>query len=239
MLLFYTPDIRPNHKEYLLSEEESKHAIRVLRLNVNDKIHLVNGIGDLFEAEIIDAHPKRTALRILSIQSEFEKRSYYLHIAVAPTKNIDRLEWFIEKATEIGVDEITPIICEHSERKEVKIDRLNKVAVAAIKQSLKAYLPQINPAISYSQFLTQQQNNSENHYKAIAHCVDMEKTYLPAIFPPNSSALMLIGPEGDFSPKEIESAQSAGFAMASLGDSRLRTETAALMAVAEVSFINR
>ncbi|WP_166336085.1 16S rRNA (uracil(1498)-N(3))-methyltransferase [Sphingobacterium chungjuense] len=239
MLLFYTPDVQHTHTEYLLSEEESKHAIRVLRLQIGSTVHLVNGAGDLLQAEIIDAHPKRTALRILSYEREFQKRNYFLHIAIAPTKNIDRLEWFIEKATEIGVDEITPIICEHSERKEVKVDRLTKVAVAAMKQSLKAYLPQINPAISFAHFMEQQRAASATVHKAIAHCVDMEKAYLNTIFPSQSAYLILIGPEGDFSEKEIASAMTDGFQMMSLGESRLRTETAALMATAEVSVLNR
>ncbi|MFD2743592.1 MULTISPECIES: 16S rRNA (uracil(1498)-N(3))-methyltransferase [Sphingobacterium] len=239
MLLFYTPDVRYTHSEYLLSEEESKHAIRVLRLQIGSTIHLVNGIGDLFQAEIIDAHPKRTALRIVSHERDYQKRDYYLHVAIAPTKNMDRLEWFIEKATEIGVDEITPIICEHSERKEVKIDRLIKVAVAAIKQSLKAYLPQINPAVSFLQFLEQQRAANPSQHKAIAHCVDMEKAYLNTFFPPKSAYLILIGPEGDFSENEISSALADDFNMMSLGQSRLRTETAALMATAEVALLNR
>ncbi|MCL7989268.1 16S rRNA (uracil(1498)-N(3))-methyltransferase [Sphingobacterium sp. lm-10] len=239
MLLFYTPDVQHTHKEYLLSEEESKHAIRVLRLQIGHTVHLVNGVGDLLHAEIIDAHPKRTALRILSYERDFQKRNYYLHIAIAPTKNIDRLEWFIEKATEIGVDEITPIICEHSERKEVKIERLTKVAIAAMKQSLKAYLPKINPAITFTQFLEQQRSSSIAVHKAIAHCVDMEKSYLSTLLPAQGSYLILIGPEGDFSEKEITLTMKEEFKMTSLGESRLRTETAALMATAEISVLNR
>ena len=239
MLLFYTPDVQHTHTEYLLSEEESKHAIRVLRLQLGNTVHLVNGIGDLLRAEIIDAHPKRTALRILSYERNFQKRDYYLHIAIAPTKNIDRLEWFIEKATEIGVDEITPIICEHSERKEVKVERLTKVAIAAMKQSLKAYLPKINPAIPFTPFLEGQRSTTATVHKTIAHCVDMEKAYLSNLVPSGASYLVLIGPEGDFSEKEIAMTAADQFMMISLGESRLRTETAALMATAEISVLNR
>ncbi len=139
MQLFYTSDIESHHTSFMLSEEESKHAIRVLRLNVGDKIHLIDGRGGLYETEILDAHPKRTTLSILSVQENFGKLPYEIHLAVAPTKNIDRIEWFLEKATEVGLSEYTPIICEHSERKEVKVERLEKVAIAAMKQSLKAY----------------------------------------------------------------------------------------------------
>ncbi len=239
MLLFYTPDVRPAHKEYLLSEEESKHAVRVLRLTVGDKLHLVNGVGDLLAAEIIDAHPKRTALTILSHESAYQKRDYYLHVAIAPTKNMDRLEWFVEKAVEIGIDEITPIICTHSERKEVKVDRLNKVAVAAMKQSLKAYLPKINEAMSFARLMELPALQDSSIQKTIAHCVNQEKVFLSSACTPKNSVLVFIGPEGDFSLQEIEQALSAGFVGISLGESRLRTETAALMATAEVAFLNR
>lgn len=236
MLLFYTPDIHDSHRQFVLSEEESKHAIRVLRLGVGGEIHLVNGVGDLFKARIIDAHPKRTTLDILEVQKEYEKPSYHLHIAVAPTKNIDRLEWFLEKATEVGIQEITPLICEHSERKEVKLERLNKVVVAAMKQSLKAYLPQINEAIPFPKFLQQQH---EDVQKAIAHCVDTEKKYLNTVCQPKGKYLILIGPEGDFSPMEIQRALDMGFQPISLGNARLRTETAALAATLEIALLNR
>src|SRR5690606_10614763 len=154
MQLFFTPDIDPSLKNFVLSEEESKHAIRVLRMNSGDRLHLIDGRGGLYEAEVIDPHPKRTVLSILKVEEDFQQPRYHLHLAVGPTKNIDRIEWFLEKATEVGIQEITPIICEHSERKEVKLDRLNKVIVAAMKQSLKAYLPNLNPAISVTLWLS-------------------------------------------------------------------------------------
>ncbi|QBQ40258.1 16S rRNA (uracil(1498)-N(3))-methyltransferase [Sphingobacterium psychroaquaticum] len=237
MHLFYTADIAPHHKQFLLSEEESKHAIRVLRLQQGDAVVLVDGVGGWYDAEIIDPHPKRTTLQINRVEVDFQKSSYHLHIAVAPTKNIDRIEWFLEKATEIGIQEVTPIISEHSERKEVKVDRLNKVVASAMKQSLKAYLPKINPAITFTQFLKQQAGLDQT--KLIAHCAEGEKRYVADVCQPKGSYLILIGPEGDFSSTEINDALTQGFAPVSLGDSRLRTETAALVSCVEFSLLNR
>ncbi len=238
MHLFYTPTLLPAHQNFVLTEEESKHAVRVLRLQQGNMVYLVDGRGGWYTAEILDPHPKRTTLTITHVVQEYEKPSYHLHVAIAPTKNIDRIEWFLEKATEVGIQEITPIICEHSERKEVKLDRLNKVVISAMKQSLKAYLPQINPAISLSQFL-QQQNEKNNLVKCIAHCADGEKKYLQDVAPPNANYVLLIGPEGDFSENEIKLAQGAGFHAISLGNSRLRTETAGLTSCIEVALLNR
>ena len=239
MHLFYTPDIQPDRRTYQLSEEESKHAIRVLRLRLGDSVSLVDGVGGLFQAEISDAHPKRTQLEILSYRSDYKKRSYRLHIAISPTKNIDRVEWFLEKATEIGVDEITPLLCDHSERKEVKLDRLNKIVVAASKQSLKAYVPQLNPMIPLDVLLDQVKND-QGLTKGIAHCeTESDKRFISEGFVANGNYLLLIGPEGDFSPREIERCRAAGFIPISLGESRLRTETAAVFACAEVALLNR
>jgi len=237
--LFYTADLKPDQSLFQLSEEESKHAVRVLRLNVGDQVQLVDGVGGFYEAEIADAHPKRTQLRILNYTAEFQKPNYHLHIAVAPTKNIDRIEWFLEKATEIGIQEITPIISEHSERKEVKTERLNKVIVSAMKQSLKAYMPLLNEAISLDAFLNKA-GADKDLKKAIAHCEeDAEKKYLNQEFERGQRYLILIGPEGDFSPSEIEKAISVGFIPVSLGEARLRTETAALYACTEIALLNR
>lgn len=237
MQLFFTEEIRPDFKNFILSEEESKHAIRVLRLQIGDKVHLIDGRGGLYEAEILDPHPKRTVLTVLNVQENYQKSSYHLHIAVAPTKNIDRFEWFLEKATEIGIQEITPIICEHSERKEVKLDRLNKVIIAAMKQSLKAYIPKLNPAITFSQFCKQQESNLAT--KVIAHCIDSEKQFLNQVLQPKAQYILLIGPEGDFSTTEIDQALHLGYQPISLGDARLRTETAAMTSCVEVSLLNR
>ncbi|MNK14131.1 Ribosomal RNA small subunit methyltransferase E [compost metagenome] len=237
MQLFFTPDLNPSLENFILSEEESKHAIRVLRMDTGDRLHLIDGRGGLYEAQIIDPHPKRTVLTILNVEEEFQQPKYHLHIAVGPTKNIDRIEWFLEKATEVGIQEITPVICEHSERKEVKLDRLNKVVVAAMKQSLKAYLPKLNPAVSFKQFL--REIPKEGVQKAIAHCVDAEKKYLNQVLEPAQHYIILIGPEGDFSEEEVDLALQMGFHPISLGEARLRTETAALAACMEVSLLNR
>ncbi len=235
MHLFYTPDIEPTHPQYFLSEEESKHAVRVLRLNVGDQVQLIDGRGGLYTAEIKDAHPKRTILQITNVVTDFNKRNHYLHIAIAPTKNIERLEWFLEKATEIGIDEISLIICQRSERKEAKVDRLNKIITSAIKQSLKAYHPILNEPEPLSKLLSRNFDGQ----KFIAHCEEGDKTSLKQDISLNGKYLILIGPEGDFSPKEIADALQSDYKAITLGKSRLRTETAALEACFEVNFLNR
>lgn len=238
MHLFYTPTIEPHHKEFMLSEDESKHAVRVLRLHVGDRIYLVDGRGGWYVAEILDPHPKRTTLSIKHVEQAYEKSGYYLHVAIAPTKNMERMEWFLEKATEIGIQEVTPIISTHSERKEVKLERLNKVVISAMKQSLKAYLPKINPAVSLTQFFDRIKTE-EYTSKVIAHCAEGQKKYLHDICAPQGKYLILIGPEGDFSENEIEEALPLGYSPVSLGNSRLRTETAAIASCLEVAVLNR
>ena len=233
MHLFYTPDIVS--EIYQLSEEESKHCIRVLRLKLGDQVNLIDGVGGYYLAEIIEEHPKRTFLKVLAKQAEYGKRNHYLHIAIAPTKNIDRFEWFLEKATEIGVDEITPIICDHSERKEIKLDRSNKIITSAIKQSLKAYHPILNQYTSFNQFIS----SASADAKYIAHCEELEKQEISQGFIPQKKYLILIGPEGDFSTTEIETTLQKGYYPVSLGQSRLRTETAALQACFEINYLNR
>jgi 16S rRNA (uracil1498-N3)-methyltransferase len=235
MQLFYTPDINPSHPQYFLSEEESKHCIRVLRLEAGAEVQLIDGRGGLYTAEIKDAHPKRTILQINNVITAYNKRNHYLHIAVAPTKNIERLEWFLEKATEIGIDEISLIICQRSERKEAKTDRLNKIITSAIKQSLKAYHPILNEPQQLSKFLSQPFNGQ----KFIAHCENGDKTSLQSELEKHNRYLILIGPEGDFSPNEIDAALQSEYKAITLGESRLRTETAALEACFEVNFLNR
>ncbi|MEZ2337445.1 16S rRNA (uracil(1498)-N(3))-methyltransferase [Mucilaginibacter sp. RCC_168] len=235
MHLFYTPDIAPSHPQYFLSEEESKHAIRVLRLEVGSEVQLIDGRGGFYNAVIQDAHPKRTILSVTSVTTDFNKRNHYLHLAVAPTKNIERLEWFLEKATEIGIDEISLFISQRSERKEAKVDRLNKIITAAIKQSLKAYHPLLNEPVKLNELLTRPFSGQ----KFIAHCEPGEKLTLRNELQLQGRYLVLIGPEGDFTPAEIESALQNGFKPITLGESRLRTETAALEACFEVNFLNR
>jgi 16S rRNA (uracil1498-N3)-methyltransferase len=233
MHLFYTPDIVS--EIYQLSEEESKHCVRVLRLKLGDQVNLIDGVGGYYLASIIEEHPKKTILKVLSKQTEYGKRNHYLHIAIAPTKNIDRFEWFLEKATEIGIDEITPLICDHSERKEIKLDRSNKIITSAIKQSLKAYHPKLNSYISFNKFIS----SASADLKYIAHCEDLEKKEIGKGFITQQKYLILIGPEGDFSPIEIDAALQKGYYAVSLGQSRLRTETAALQACFEINYLNR
>jgi len=233
MHVFYTPDITSN--QYTLNEEESRHCSKVLRLISGDIIHLIDGKGGLYEAEITGMNKKNVQLAVINKQTEFGKRNHYLHIAIAPTKNIDRLEWFLEKATEIGIDEITPIICDHSERKIVKEERLEKVITSAVKQSLTAYHPKLNTAISFAELMKQ----NDSGEKFIAHCIEGDKPFINQLTQTHQSYLILIGPEGDFTQTEVDIALQNGYKAVTLGSTRLRTETAALAACFEVNYINR
>ena len=234
MHVFYTPDITSD--EYVLNEEESRHCIKVLRLGVGAEVYLIDGKGGRYTAEIVAETKRNVTLRVIETIREYNRRNHHLHIAVAPTKNIDRLEWFLEKATEIGIDEITPIICDRSERRVVKEDRLNKVITSAVKQSLQAYHPVLNPQTNLSDFLAQ----SGDSVKMIAHCISgQERQYISQIASPHQHYTILIGPEGDFTPDEIALALQSGFKPLTLGNTRLRTETAALEACFEVNYINR
>ncbi len=236
MHIFYTPDLSASAANYTLSEEESKHCIRVLRLEAEDTVTLVDGKGGLYTARITDPHPKKTVLSIVDAQHEYGKRNHYLHIAVAPTKNIERIEWFLEKATEIGIDEVSLTLCQRSERKDAKVERLDKIITSAVKQSLKAYHPVLNPLQSLTKLISQPFDGQ----KFIAHCLPGEdKVSLASQVQVGGRCLVLIGPEGDFTEKEIAGALHHGFKPITLGDSRLRTETAALEACFEVNFLNR
>lgn len=232
MHIFYTPDLTGN--SYTLDEPESKHCVRVLRLEQGDEIILVNGSGGMFTAEITDPNPKRCTVNVLKSELNHGQRNYSVHIAIAPTKNIERLEWFLEKATEIGIDRITPIICRFSERKEIKSDRLEKVMISAMKQSLKAYLPQLDLLTKFSDFISQPFAGQ----KFIAHCDDQHRDLLKKMINPHQNYLILIGPEGDFSSDEIANALQAGFHPVSLGNSRLRTETAGVVACHTFNLMN-
>ncbi|MCW3806237.1 16S rRNA (uracil(1498)-N(3))-methyltransferase [Plebeiibacterium marinum] len=233
MQLFFDTDF--SAKQPTLNLEESKHCIKVLRHRNGDEISVLNGNGTIYTATITDANPKACRLEITEEKTE-EKRPFRIHMAVAPTKNIDRFEWFLEKATEIGIEEITPIICDHSERKVIKPERLNKILVSATKQSLKHYLPQLNAVTSFKDFISNNKNTNSNKY--IAHCQNHPKTLLKNSYKNNEDVLILIGPEGDFSIEEIKEATENNFNEISLGKARLRTETAALMACATINFIN-
>lgn len=233
MHLFYTPDLL--NDTYRLTEEESKHCVRVLRLTEGDTLFLADGKGLLCEAVIISAHPKACELKIVKRQFNFGKRDFQLVMAVAPTKNIDRFEWFLEKSTEIGVDSIIPVISRYSERKEIKPERLGKVMVSAIKQSIKAYLPQLEPLQSFKTVV----KTTFEGQRFIAHCNAGEKILLRDAVIKGKDVMILIGPEGDFSNEEVDSATAQGFVPVSLGEARLRTETAALVACHTVNLINQ
>jgi len=243
--LFYTPSLEPGDAFFQLDETESKHAVRVLRLKEGDSVRLVDGRGGLYEAVMEDAHPKRAQLSIRSVEENYQRLPYRLHLAVAPTKSMDRFEWFVEKATEIGVHEITPLICARSERRDLKLERIVKVAIAAMKQSQKAFLPVIHAPVKFADFLERLPEadtdcvDGSSCHRFIAHCVPGEKRFMQSVATKGDSILILIGPEGDFHSDEIREATAKGFIAVSLGESRLRTETAALAACMEVSLLNR
>lgn len=223
MHVFYTPDIQTRPE---LPEEEAAHAVRVLRLQAGDEVTLTDGQGNFYRAEISTATPKRCLVNILETQPQAPLWQGHLHIALAPTKNMDRTEWFAEKATEIGIDELTFLNCRFSERKVIKTERIAKILVSAIKQSLKARLPQLNEMTDFNKFIARPFSGQ----KFIAHCYEGEKVLLKDAVRRGEDALVLIGPEGDFSEEEVGKAIENGFIPISLGKSRLRTETAALVA---------
>lgn len=231
-MIFYAPNIATDNR---LSEEESQHAVKVLRLVDGDQIELVDGQGGYYTAEIVFPHPKHCEVRILSKVENFHPQPVHIHIAIAPTKNMDRLEWFAEKVTEIGVGEITPLLCDHSERKVVKCDRLEKILVSAMKQSKKAFLPILNEMTSFKDFV--KNHNGSDCY--IAHCYEQDKRVLCKEYQAGRNAVVLIGPEGDFSEEEVRQALNVGYIPISLGESRLRTETAGVVACHTVQLINQ
>ena len=233
MQLFYNSEIKSTDTTFQFDKEESKHIIKVLRKRGGDVIHITNGKGTLFHSEISLESEKKCEVKIIKIE-DFEPKNYHLHIAIAPTKMNDRLEWFLEKATEIGIDEISPIICDHSERKTFKIDRAVKIIQGAMKQSNQFYLPKINEPISFNDFMKKENNST----KFIAHCEEDKKDLFKNSIQPNQNILILIGPEGDFSTKEIALALKNNFIPVSLGNTRLRTETAGIVACHTVALIN-
>ena len=233
MQLFYNPEISENTKQFSFEKEESKHIIKVLRKSVGDIMFITNGDGWLFSAEIVIPNSNKCVATIVSKEKK-TKHAYHLHLAVSPTKMNDRYEWFLEKATEIGIDSITPIISEHSERKIIKPERFEKILQAAMKQSLSCYLPKLNEAISFKAFVSQ--NFKSDLF--IAHCEETDRKSLKQQLKPKQDIVILIGPEGDFSSKEIEMAIKNKFIPVTLGETRLRTETAAIVACHSVAFIN-
>jgi 16S rRNA (uracil1498-N3)-methyltransferase len=233
MQLFYNPNITKTTETFSFDKEESKHIIKVLRKKDTDILFVTNGLGLLFETEITLASDNKCTVKILSIVQR-ELPEFKLHLAVAPTKMNDRYEWFLEKATEIGIHEITPIICDRSERKVINNDRFDKIILAAMKQSNELFIPKLNPAISFKEFIKIQNTGLQ----LIAHCEETDKKTLKSILKPNENVTILIGPEGDFSEKEITLALQNNFIPVSLGNTRLRTETAAVVACHSVVFFN-
>lgn len=231
MHVFYTPDIQTKTE---LPEEEAQHCIRVLRLTAGDEITLTDGKGNFYRAEISAATNKRCLVNIIETIYQEPLWPCHLHIAVAPTKNMDRNEWFAEKATEIGFDELTFLNCRFSERKVIKTERIEKILVSAIKQSLKARLPVLNEMTDFDKFISRDFKGQ----KFIAHCYEGEKPLLRDVLQKGEDALVLIGPEGDFSEEEVKKAIEKGFIPISLGKSRLRTETAALVACHTMNLMN-
>ncbi len=233
MIRFYAPDIK---ETLTLPESDSGHCVRVLRMHTGDKIEVVDGRGMLYRCTLIGDHPKHAAV---AIDDEIPLPKVWkgnITVAIAPTKNNDRMEWLVEKLVEIGVDRIVPLRCRFSERKDIKRERLEKIAVSAMKQSLKAILPRIDEMMPYDRFL------AENHtgMRFIAYCDPaIPRRLFAREYVANTDTTILIGPEGDFSKEEIEAALSGGWIPVSLGDNRLRTETAALVACDTCHIINQ
>ncbi len=233
MNIFYEPNIK---QTLLLNEEESRHAIKVLRLSVGSKLYVVDGKGGFYTCEIRVAHEKKCEVKIVEEQQNYERQDFYIHLIIAPTKNMDRIEWMVEKCVEMGIHEISFIQTRYSERKEIKTARIEKIAIGAIKQSLKAFLPKINEMITWKAFLQKEINENQ---KMIAHLEEGDRKLIQDFATPKGNYAILIGPEGDFNPDEIEQALKKGFQPVTLGKSRLRTETAGLAACFTLNLINQ
>ena len=233
MQLFYNPTIDETTESFSFDKEESKHIIKVLRKKDTDILFVTNGLGLLFKTEITLASDNKCTVQILSLEKT-EPSKFQLHLAVAPTKMNDRYEWFLEKATEIGIHEITPIICDRSERKVINRERFEKILLTAMKQSNVLFLPKLNQAISFKEFI----KNKKEGLQLIAHCEETDKKSLKSVLKTNENVTLLIGPEGDFSEKEIALALENNYSPVSLGNTRLRTETAAIVACHSVIFAN-
>jgi 16S rRNA (uracil1498-N3)-methyltransferase len=234
MQVFYAPDITGEY--YTLDERESKHTIRVLRMGKGSEIRLIDGKGNLYEGVISEPDQRACKIKVLNIIKGFEKRDYRLHIAISPLKNPERFEWFVEKSVEIGVDEITPLICHNTEKQGLKPERLNNIIISAMKQSLKAKSTRLNPSCKFNDFISE----SYSGILLIAHCNDGdERKSIGEVYTKGNDAVMLIGPEGDFSADEIIKAVKNGYMPVHLGQSRLRTETAGIAACHSFYFINQ
>jgi len=236
MRLFLSNDTSAPYAALL--PDDSHHCIRVLRMGLGDELWVTSGNGTMCHARISSPDDKCCEVEITERIADYQPRPFRLCLAVAPTKNTARLEWLIEKAVEIGIDRITPVICHHSERTTLKTDRLNKIALSAMKQSLKALRPQIDDPLPLADFLHRQSTAEPDCQKFVCHCAEGDRQSLHQLYSPGRDATVLIGPEGDFSSNEIDLALSCGFRPVTLGQSRLRTETAALYAVTVLNFMN-
>lgn len=223
MILSISESIQATDSAFTFDKDESRHLIKVLRKKEGDVVYITNGKGYFFTTKISIANEKKCVVLINTVEFKNKERPFYLHIAIAPTKLNDRYEWFLEKAVEIGIDEITPIICKNSERKIIKVDRMKKIIQSAVKQSLQFHVPIFNEPVLFDDFLKEQKATQ----KFIAHCEDENnKVFLQNIAKPQNDILVLVGPEGDFTPKEIENTIKQDFIPVTLGNNRLRTETA-------------
>jgi 16S rRNA (uracil1498-N3)-methyltransferase len=234
MNIFYCSEIID--EKATLDRSESQHCIRVLRLRKNDMISLIDGKGSIYEARIISEDSGKCEVQVIKQVRDFNKRNFYLHVAIAPTKSADRFEWFIEKATETGIDEITPLICSRSERKTIKMERLWKIIISSMKQALITTMPKLNEPQNFPEFVIG--SNIKGCNKYIFHCAENIRQRIRDTYVPGSGVIGLIGPEGDFTPDEIEVAEKNNFQSASLGNNRLRTETAGVAVCQIFNFLN-
>jgi 16S rRNA (uracil1498-N3)-methyltransferase len=234
MQIFYAPGITGN--SWVLDEKESRHCIRVLRMTEGSPVKVIDGKGNLYEGVISNADQRKCEITINNIIRDFEKRYYRLHIAISPVKNTERFEWFVEKSVEIGIDEITPIICKNTEKQRINPERIKNIIISAMKQSLKAGITILNEVVSFEDFLIKEGSGK----KLIAHCSSAgARVKIDQEYSKGDDAVILIGPEGDFSDSEISRARAAGFKPILLGNSRLRTETAGIAACHSIYFLNQ
>ncbi len=234
MQIFYTPGI--NNGVHYLDESESRHCIKVLRMKKGDLVTMVDGKGNMYEGIISDPDQRKCEIRVTKIINNYGKRNYRLHIAISPLKNQDRFEWFIEKSVEAGIDEITPLYCKNTEKQGIKTDRIKKIIISAMKQSLKAVCPELHKPAEFSDFI----RNCSGGIKMIAHCSnETVRNNIMSVYRKGEDAVILIGPEGDFTDEETGMALAGGFIPVHLGSSRFRTETAGVAACMAVYFINQ
>ena len=234
MQVFYAPDISGN--SFVLDENESRHCVKVLRLGKSDVVKLIDGKGNLYEGVIIEPNPKACVINISNVIKDYQQRPYRLHLVVSPLKNPERFDWLIEKCVEIGVDEITPVICNKTEKMSIRKERVESIIISAMKQSLKATLTVLNPVTGFREMISQNRSG----LKLIAHCSDKyERKSIMQVYKGEKEILFLIGPEGDFTGDEIQEAVSKGFVSVHLGSSRLRTETAAIAACLSIYLLNQ